>query len=403
MKYFGWIDFSRRDRDLARDIIASLSEHGAVDELGIGVIRDAFADYFFPGTSTIQTIAKYFFLVSYQLNELTQTPQPNPELALRKMEQECSQKMWESLSSEEQKKEREGIFGRTFFERGSKDWVKRAPSEIYWGGIRKLGFLKCSTPLSLSEFLRISQNQEAVPVESDEDLKKGKKKVAGFEKSWHWNLPPVEDRGDWLKAPSVKLTSGEARFFMKRIQEELPDSMFSFLIPFRSHLPESFSNLEKLNLPAHLKNAWQLADDFSEFIKPAQVRFNVLLGNENAKDEWENIFKNRLAELAESAVSTNLLSAVFSLLSLSIEKQGKLLGFLENLQKAYSTYSTGDIKPLDTILFNREKYLKGAERMKLGKENPYYQKTWVGGRGLVYRYPDVRWLLTDIVNAEEVQ
>ena len=32
MKYFGWIDFSRRDRDLARDIIASLNEQGAVDE-----------------------------------------------------------------------------------------------------------------------------------------------------------------------------------------------------------------------------------------------------------------------------------------------------------------------------------------------------------------------------------
>ena len=402
MKYFGWIDFSRRDRDLARDIIASLNEHSAVDELGIGIIRDGFADYFFPGTSTIQTIAKYFFLVSYQVKELTQTPQTNPELALRKIEQECSKKMWESLSPEEQNKGSAGIFGRTFFKKDSKDWVKRAPSEIYWGGIRKLGFLKCSSPLSLSEFLRISQNQEPLPVESDEDLKNGKSKVAGFEKSWHWNLPPVEARDDWHRAPNVKLTSGEAEFLIERIKEEVPDSMFSFLIPFRGHLPEYFSDLVKLNLPDHLKNSWQRAYDFSEFIKPAQVRFNVLLGNEKAKDEWESNFKNKLPELAGLAASTNLLSAVFSLLK--IEKHGQLCRFLEDLQEVYRN---GDIELFDRILCNREKQLKGSNRMKLKQGNetpdPRYQEIWVGGFGLDYRYPDACRLLTDVVNAEEVQ
>lgn len=55
----GWIDFSKEDRQKAFDVINLLSEQGAVDELGIGVIRDAFANYFFPGTSTIQTRAKY--------------------------------------------------------------------------------------------------------------------------------------------------------------------------------------------------------------------------------------------------------------------------------------------------------------------------------------------------------
>ena len=48
----GWIDFSKEDRQKALDVINLLSEQGAVDELGIGIIRDAFANYFFPGTST---------------------------------------------------------------------------------------------------------------------------------------------------------------------------------------------------------------------------------------------------------------------------------------------------------------------------------------------------------------
>ena len=65
----GWIDFSKEDRQKAFDVINLLSEQGAVDELGIGVIRDAFANYFFPGTSTIQTRAKYFLIVPYVLRE----------------------------------------------------------------------------------------------------------------------------------------------------------------------------------------------------------------------------------------------------------------------------------------------------------------------------------------------
>ena len=65
----GWIDFSKEDWQKALDVINLLSEQGAVDELGIGIIRDAFANYFFPGTSTIQTRAKYFLIVPYMLRE----------------------------------------------------------------------------------------------------------------------------------------------------------------------------------------------------------------------------------------------------------------------------------------------------------------------------------------------
>ena len=53
----GWIDFSKDERNKVLNVIHLLDEQGAVDELGIGTIRDAFADYFFPGTSTVQTRA----------------------------------------------------------------------------------------------------------------------------------------------------------------------------------------------------------------------------------------------------------------------------------------------------------------------------------------------------------
>ena len=62
MSVFGWIDFSPSDRALVKEAIAGMKEEGTLDELGIGQIRDAFADLLFPGFSTIQTRAKYHFI-----------------------------------------------------------------------------------------------------------------------------------------------------------------------------------------------------------------------------------------------------------------------------------------------------------------------------------------------------
>ena len=59
----GWIDFSKSERSKVLSVLELISERGTLDELGIASIRDGFADLFFPGTSTIQTRAKYFFIV----------------------------------------------------------------------------------------------------------------------------------------------------------------------------------------------------------------------------------------------------------------------------------------------------------------------------------------------------
>ncbi len=60
---FSWMDYSEHERWKALDIIDLFREHDTRDELGIGTVRDAFADMLFPGTSTIQTRAKYFLFV----------------------------------------------------------------------------------------------------------------------------------------------------------------------------------------------------------------------------------------------------------------------------------------------------------------------------------------------------
>ena len=65
----GWIDFSKSEREKILNILDALTEPGVLDELGVSPIRDGYSDLFFPGTSTIQTRAKYFFIVPYALKD----------------------------------------------------------------------------------------------------------------------------------------------------------------------------------------------------------------------------------------------------------------------------------------------------------------------------------------------
>ena len=61
----GWVDFSKTERDKVVSILRLLGAQTALDELGIGTVRDAFSDMFFPGISTLQTRAKYFVILPY--------------------------------------------------------------------------------------------------------------------------------------------------------------------------------------------------------------------------------------------------------------------------------------------------------------------------------------------------
>ena len=60
-----WIDHDAAARERSLRILALFQEKESRDELGLGGIRDAFADRLFPGTSTIQTRLRYMLFVPW--------------------------------------------------------------------------------------------------------------------------------------------------------------------------------------------------------------------------------------------------------------------------------------------------------------------------------------------------
>ena len=74
----GYIHFDRSEQKKYMAVINRLSLGGAIDELGVGRIRDHYSDAMFPGVSSLHQHAKYFVLlpllykkaITYKYNRL---------------------------------------------------------------------------------------------------------------------------------------------------------------------------------------------------------------------------------------------------------------------------------------------------------------------------------------------
>ena len=127
----GWIDFSKNERNKVLSVLDLLSEAGTLDELGISPVRDGFANLFFPGTSTLQTRAKYFLIVPYALKDMEFVAESNPNRLIRifdEVERNCAELL---LRTGE---DTDGIIGNRSLAQNK--WVKRTPADIYWAGLR---------------------------------------------------------------------------------------------------------------------------------------------------------------------------------------------------------------------------------------------------------------------------
>jgi hypothetical protein len=103
---FGWLDHSEQQRRQMLEIVDLFREKGTVDELGAGVIRDALADPFFPGTSTLQSRAGYFLFEPWIYQRLEHERVPSAQLDRRARQEQAS--LVEALVAGS---EREGVIG----------------------------------------------------------------------------------------------------------------------------------------------------------------------------------------------------------------------------------------------------------------------------------------------------
>ena len=207
----GWIDFSSDDRRRVQDVLALAKEAGTLDELGIGQLRDAYAEALFPGFSTIQTRARYFLAIPKILCDWRdQSPAQRRRQRLEDYlaAQETSLAWHLTRNHARKRLSPEGIIGHTLVERGG---VKRPPSTAYWAGLRVFGLVR--TTKSLGEFLRRwGDDAAALPavLSDDGDDDAGPVPGGGVRR-------PPQSRGAWREDMTLELSPEEAGFLAERL------------------------------------------------------------------------------------------------------------------------------------------------------------------------------------------
>lgn len=397
--FLGWMDYSEDERRKVLDVIDLFRQQETRDELGIGNIRDAFAELMFPGTSTIQTRARYFLFVPWIYLNLERQRIPSDKIQDRARSEEILLIKALAKSGDEQ-----GIIG---IQAGAR--LKRLPSNVYWHGLRRWGICKFSGSQDqyhrwLDEFYAYC---DANPRNDDGELELGDEL-----RNWHAGLPHCPE-GFPHKA-SFSLTREEAEYLRERILTCAPKSLLAFLVGqgyVFDKVDFPWEHPQEVDFP--LRNREQLANarNFSETIHGAALLYNLMLAELVNKEElieyyraeleqWANLLQERESVLScwnrldfwntvaatGTRISVATRSFVDSWLNLILTK---------DIGKSARRAITNE--EARKLIHERERFLKrGQARL----ENEHSRKLWSGASGtaqLNYRWPVVQNIVLDIL------
>ena len=398
----GWVDFLKEDQNRVQDLIRSLDE-GAVDELGLGRIRDAFADYFFPGTSTVQTRAKYFLLVPKMLYEIARKCKTTNEIEelMNKKEKEYRNSLCKQLMNDKKDKrdtDWDGIIGGSLFE--EKGWVIRPPRDIYWNGIKTYGI--CQMPpqeknLSVNGFVKRL-------IDSKKKDYDAKKKDYDDDEKWSYKI-----NSDFLNIceivneKNIELNDKEADFLKKRICNSKKDSLLAIILNDKNlyelikedevkSFKDCYKKIKKKITDNELLENLILANKFNNLAIILFREYNKILGTikeEDLNDKDDNI--------ADDIINEDELKKIKEIAKISdnSELYKFLLAVIENIR------NNEDNKG---IITEREKRIKKDKSKIYKKEegkDSFKEGEWVGMIELDYRYKNAKKLITDIYNAKK--
>ena len=390
----GWIDFSKSEREKILNILDALTEPGVLDELGVSPIRDGYSDLFFPGTSTIQTRAKYFFIVPYALKDLEVNKEKDYS-KLKKIlddtEERCARKLLK-INSQEM-----GIIGRRSI--ASNKWVKRTPSSIYWAGLRKYQIFKAK--ISIDQYIKIIAYQKRNKSNiinlgrKNDDEEDHDDKNAGIGKKVHFlNIPSYDPK--WKENFDMNLTPEEGQFLKNQIISTCGNSMIAHILKedmWDILEYDSFRDLEKCikKFPDNIQNDYNKAKSFSKFVYVLRVIYNLIVSedkNENAKEEFIKL-QPELKKIADVDIE-----GIFSSLRLYNPHLKTFLIRSRELMKE------NDIDGLKSIIRSREIMLKGESRSKTAHPGEFDENVWFAGRCLDYRFNNAKNIIRDIFESE---
>ena len=287
--YLTWLDFSEAERRKMIEIVALFKERDTRDELGLATIRDSFSDRFFPGTTTLQTRARYFLFVPWLYRHYETTHVPSIKINSRLRQDEIA-----LIDTLQKTGETDGVIGQR-----SGISLQRFPSSIYWIGLQRWGV--CRFPGSQEQYQR-SLNQRYVRQslyrEADE-----RSSVEGLFSNWDPDLPLRTT--DFPQKADFALTIEEASYLKERLLLSCSESLLSYLVeytnPIDEMVPFPWLHPQFDEFPHRLRDWLTHARNFSEGLHGAALLYNLRLAeiakNEKLIEEYRQNLKRWYSEL----------------------------------------------------------------------------------------------------------
>lgn len=393
-----WIDHDSKARERTLRILSLFQEKESRDELGLGSVRDSFADQLFPGTSTIQTRLRYMLFVPWTYSSLEEKRLSAESFAIQaaKLERELVQPLMDS-------DDQSGVFGKTAGKR-----LKRLPSSVYWAGLGAWGIRL--TPFSQDEYHKridetYGRRNSLKALEKDakargDDIDVELRNAA---LTWHPRLPVPPK--DFPSKADFALCADEAKFILDRIQVACPNSLFSFLAlhckPADTQAPWEHPDYGHFSGPH--RELLTHARLFSEVMHGAALSYNVQLArlrnHEGLIAEHQANFDEWTKNLPLDEIRGWSVSRLWELTmdhghTITPQTRSFVQQWIDYTKKSPNTaLSNGEAL---NLIKGREIKLKGT-RSRFRNQRALEQWGGYSGVGrLMYRWPNVKVLLNDL-------
>lgn len=395
---FSWLDYSERERRQMLDVISRFRERDTRDELGIGAVRDAFADLFFPGTSTIQTRARYFLFIPWLYRGLESKSVPSEKIDHRARREEIN-----LIYALLQSADTAGVIGKD-----AKEKLQRLPSNIYWQGLGAWGIRlfpgsQAQYHRQLDAFYMVGRGQ---PRNDDGEPVGGRLRL-----NWQPDLPPAP--ADFPRQASFALTRLEADYLRERILLRVPDTLLAHLVD-RGQVTDGvefpWEHPQFADFPEHIHTQLRHARNFSEAIFGVVLLYNLMLAEAAHSEErievyrseiaaWETLLHERTASIQPWAADLTPFWAMVESARVRITAWTKR--FITEWLMLAAQLSPGrqltDQAAARELVASRERQLKHAQARL---DNARALELWTGAAGvfrLDYRWGVTQTLVTDIL------
>ncbi len=387
----GYIHTNKDEQTRVLQVMKLLSESVALDELGIGRIRDAFSDLMFPGISTLQKHMKYFSLMP-QLYKKATEKRYNRQSEVRPEVVRLERLMTKNLVAGSPEGT-VGITGSEVIGKNNGNYVKYDPAYIYNFGLQTFEILR--NPQLFELIYATSKHLHAQPQRyksDDEDVADDVEDKGGL---YQFCSFPIVSY-DFTKACSIALTPEDKTFIVDHITKSklCQGTLLKYLVEHEElPLAKDFPGVDDRVLPKDLCIVLKRAQQFADFIYVIHLRYNCIYSETNGIRD-ENMFAKFAEEHCRYKESGINIDEVLAMVTLR-ENSSKMF-----CKEVAELLFNDDMGALDECIMRRERRVKGARR-KIGNQAYSYDPKYpVHNYKLSFRWETVKAFIEELRGKE---